>query len=82
MASDPQSQGAAIEDYFVEDRTFPPPADFAADALLAGAEIYDEAEADWQGFWARQAATSPGTTSGTPSSTGSCRSPSGSSAAR
>ncbi len=56
MASDPQSQGAAIEDYFVEDRTFPPPADFAADALLAGAEIYDEAEADWQGFWARQAA--------------------------
>ena len=56
MASDPQSQGAAIEDYFVEDRTFPPPADFAADALVSGAEIYDEAEADWQGFWARQAA--------------------------
>jgi acetyl-CoA synthetase len=56
MASDPQSQGAAIEDYFVEDRTFPPPADFVADALVSGAEIYDEAEADWQGFWARQAA--------------------------
>ena len=56
MASDPQSQGAAIEDYFVEDRTFPPPADFAADALVTDAEIYDEAEADWQGFWARQAA--------------------------
>jgi acetyl-CoA synthetase len=56
MASDPQSQGAAIEDYFVEDRTFPPPADFAAQALVTGAEIYDEAEADWQGFWARQAA--------------------------
>jgi acetyl-CoA synthetase len=51
-----RSQGAAIEDYFVEDRTFPPPADFAADALVTGAEIYDEAEADWQGFWARQAA--------------------------
>jgi acetyl-CoA synthetase len=56
MASDPQSQGAAIEDYFVEDRTFPPPADFAAQALVTDAEIYDEAEADWQGFWARQAA--------------------------
>ena len=28
--------GAAIEDYFVEDRTFPPPADFAADALVVG----------------------------------------------
>jgi acetyl-CoA synthetase len=56
MASDPQSQGAAIEDYFIEDRAFPPPADFAAQALVTGAEIYDEAEADWQGFWARQAA--------------------------
>jgi acetyl-CoA synthetase len=56
MASDPQSQGAAIEDYFVEDRTFPPPADFAAQALVTGSEIYDDAEADWQGFWARQAA--------------------------
>ena len=60
MASDTQSGtesgGAAIEDYFSEDRTFPPPADFAADALVTGAEIYDEAEADWQGFWARQAA--------------------------
>jgi acetyl-CoA synthetase len=49
-------QGAAIEDYFVEDRTFPPPDGFKADALVTGAEIYDEAEADWQGFWARQAA--------------------------
>jgi acetyl-CoA synthetase len=60
MASDTQSGtesgGAAIEDYFSEDRTFPPPADFAADALVTGAEIYDEAEADWQRFWARQAA--------------------------
>ena len=56
MASDPQTQGAAIEDYFSEDRTFPPPADFAADALVTDAEIYDEAEVDWQGFWARQAA--------------------------
>ena len=63
MAQEPQPatgddvpQGAAIEDYLVEDRTFPPPADFAADALVSGAEIYDEAETDWQGFWARQAA--------------------------
>ncbi|HET9608458.1 MAG TPA: acetate--CoA ligase [Acidimicrobiales bacterium] len=63
MAPEPQTatgsdvpQGAAIEDYFVEDRTFPPPDGFKADALVTGAEIYDEAEADWQGFWARQAA--------------------------
>ncbi|HET6772847.1 MAG TPA: acetate--CoA ligase [Acidimicrobiales bacterium] len=53
---DEQPQGAAIEDYLIEDRTFPPPPGFAADALVRGAEIYDEAEADWQGFWARQAA--------------------------
>jgi acetyl-CoA synthetase len=46
----------AIEDYFVEDRTFPPPDGFKADALVTGAEMYQEAEADWQGFWARQAA--------------------------
>jgi len=53
---DEQPQGAAIEDYLIEDRTFPPPPGFAADALVRGAEIYDEAGADWQGFWARQAA--------------------------
>src|SRR5262245_56526361 len=51
MADEP-----AIEDYFVEDRTFPPPDGFKADALVTGAELYQEAEADWQGFWARQAA--------------------------
>ena len=63
MAQQPQPatgddvpEGAAIEDYLVEDRAFPPPADFAADALVSGAEVYDEAETDWQGFWARQAA--------------------------
>jgi acetyl-CoA synthetase len=48
--------GAAIEDYLVEDRTFPPPEDFKAHALVTGAELYHEAERDWQGFWARQAA--------------------------
>jgi acetyl-CoA synthetase len=53
---DEQPQGAAIEDYLIEDRTFPPPPGFAADALVRSAEIYDEARADWQGFWARQAA--------------------------
>jgi acetyl-CoA synthetase len=47
---------AAIEDFLVEDRTFPPPESFKVDALVTGAEIYDEATADWEGFWARQAA--------------------------
>ena len=56
QASGPGAAGAAIEDFLVEDRTFPPPDSFKADALVTGAEIYDEADADWQGFWARQAA--------------------------
>jgi acetyl-CoA synthetase len=51
----PGAATAAIEDYLVEDRTFPPPDEFKKDALVTGAEIYDEAERDWQGFWARQA---------------------------
>ncbi|HEX6416865.1 MAG TPA: acetate--CoA ligase [Acidimicrobiales bacterium] len=63
MAPEPQTatgsdvtQGAAIEDFLIEDRTFPPPGGFKADALVTGAEVYEEAEADWQGFWAHQAA--------------------------
>jgi acetyl-CoA synthetase len=46
----------AIEAYYLENRTFPPPAAFKVDALVTGADVYDEAEADWQGHWARQAA--------------------------
>ncbi|MGH9227475.1 MAG: acetyl-coenzyme A synthetase N-terminal domain-containing protein, partial [Acidimicrobiales bacterium] len=56
QASGAGAEGAAIEDFLVEDRTFPPPASFKAGALVTGSEIYDEATADWQGFWARQAA--------------------------
>jgi len=44
-----------IEDYFVENRLFPPPPDFVAAAVVAGAGIYEEAEADPEAFWARQA---------------------------
>ncbi|MGY6502699.1 MAG: acetate--CoA ligase [Acidimicrobiales bacterium] len=44
-----------IEDYQVEDRTFPPPADFAASALVTDRSLYDEADADPEAFWARQA---------------------------
>jgi acetyl-CoA synthetase len=46
---------ATIENYFVEDRTFPPPADFAAAALVSDRRLYDEADADFEAFWARQA---------------------------
>jgi acetyl-CoA synthetase len=48
--------GAAIEDFLVEDRVFPPPEQFRRDALVTGVDIYDEAQRDWQGFWAKQAA--------------------------
>jgi acetyl-CoA synthetase len=46
----------AIADLLQEARTFPPPEGFKRDALVAGAEIYDEANEDREGFWARQAA--------------------------
>src|SRR5215204_2708765 len=46
---------ATIEDWFREDRAFPPPADFEANALVTDRSLYDEAEADVEGFWARQA---------------------------
>ena len=44
-----------IESLLEEGRTFPPPADFKRDALAVDAEIYDAANADFEGFWARQA---------------------------
>jgi acetyl-CoA synthetase len=56
QASGLGAAGDAIEYSLVEDRTFPPPDSFKSDALVTGAEIYDQAAADWQGFWARQAA--------------------------
>jgi acetyl-CoA synthetase len=34
---------------------FPPPAGFRERALLGDPEIYERAEADWQGWWAEQA---------------------------
>jgi acetyl-CoA synthetase len=50
MASD------AIEDLLQEGRTFPPPDAFKREALQTSADIYDEADADREGFWAREAA--------------------------
>jgi acetyl-CoA synthetase len=38
-----------------ENRTFPPSNAFKATALVAGPELYDEANADDEAFWARQA---------------------------
>src|SRR5436305_14329927 len=47
---------ATIEAYYLEDRTFPPPDDFKAEALVTDTSMYDGAEQDYEGFWARQAA--------------------------
>jgi acetyl-CoA synthetase len=44
-----------IEDYFHEDRTFPPPPGFVARALVRDDAVYGEANADPEAFWARQA---------------------------
>src|SRR5271156_942607 len=62
MADDAQAvakvgeEGPAIEALYLESRTFPPPTDFVQQAWITQASVYDEAEADWQGHWARQAA--------------------------
>ena len=51
-----QPEGAAIEALYLESRTFPPPQGFKDQALITQAAIYDDAERDWPGFWAGQAA--------------------------
>jgi acetyl-CoA synthetase len=38
-----------------EGRTFPPPEHFKREALVVGTHLYDAADTDWQGFWAKQA---------------------------
>ena len=45
----------SIEIYETEDRTFPPPPGFAAAAEVSDQSMYDEAAADFEAFWARQA---------------------------
>ncbi len=44
-----------IEDYFVENRTFPPSAAFVEQAVVKDRSLYEEAAADLEAFWARQA---------------------------
>ncbi len=44
-----------IEAYYLEDRTFPPPPEFVAQAVVSDRSLYERAEADWEGFWAEQA---------------------------
>ena len=45
----------AIEDYYTEERTFQPSPEFAAAAIASDRSLYEEAAADYEAFWARQA---------------------------
>jgi acetyl-CoA synthetase len=45
----------AIEVFGLEDRTFPPPDWFVKDAHVTDRALHDEADADYEAFWARQA---------------------------
>jgi acetyl-CoA synthetase len=45
----------AIENLFSEGRTFPPPDDFKADALVTDRSLHERAGQDLEGFWAEQA---------------------------
>jgi acetyl-CoA synthetase len=47
--------GPAIHEFYVEDRRFPPPQDFVERALVRDRSLWDEADADPEAFWARQA---------------------------
>src|SRR3712207_9222705 len=53
--SDNGGSGQAIEVFGLEDRTFPPSPDFAAGANVSDRSLHDEAAADPEAFWARQA---------------------------
>jgi acetyl-CoA synthetase len=45
----------AIENLFSEGRTFPPPDEFKADALVTDWSLHEQAEQDLEGFWAEEA---------------------------
>ena len=44
-----------LDALLIENRTFPPPPAFAANSLLNDRRLHDEAGADLESFWARQA---------------------------
>src|SRR5712691_8425177 len=56
MATETKS-GAALETFAQEGRTFPPPAEFAAQANAKDLAIYERADRDFEGFWAEHART-------------------------
>jgi acetyl-CoA synthetase len=55
MSEADESVQSHIEALLSEDRSFPPPEGFAARANVNDRSLHDEAEADVEAFWARQA---------------------------
>src|SRR5262245_51905908 len=56
MATESAENSETIDALLAENRTFPPPDDIKRDAHVTGTFLYDEAAADDEGFWAKQAA--------------------------
>ena len=56
MATQAKSS-TALETFAREDRTFPPPKEFVAQANAKDPAIYERAEKDLEGFWAEQGRT-------------------------
>jgi len=56
IGSSPSSDAHAIDALGWEKRTFPPSEDFKKDSLVVDTFMYDDADEDYQGFWARQSA--------------------------
>jgi acetyl-CoA synthetase len=51
----PDTGRAAIDDFYLEERLFPPPEGFADGAVVADRAVFEQAERDPQAFWAEQA---------------------------
>ena len=56
MTEEHDTDHDTIDALMDEQRHFPPSAAFKEQALLVDTSLYDEGDADYQGFWARQAA--------------------------
>jgi acetyl-CoA synthetase len=52
---DEAQKSDTIESLLAEGRTFPPPPEFTRNALLSTPDVYAEADADVEAFWAKQA---------------------------
>ena len=46
---------AAIDDFYLEERRFPPSDEFRAQARYPDRSVYEQADADFEAFWAEQA---------------------------